>query len=361
MPAERHGVIMSKSTFRADSLSHLEREADRTRSNLINTVDELGARVSPQAVKRDVTDYVRHSGRELWVNIAARARNNPLQTVAIATAVAYPVWRILSNIPVPILLVGAGLALSKSGLELRSDSGGGGGVKAAFGSAAGGLTEVTQSVRDGLHDAVSGAQETARQTGEQAMEGIAGVARTAASAASSGVETIKRTIGSTSGAVGDAVADASGTASSALSSGYRTGVDATSRGGEMLIESGRRAQSSLVESIERHPFVVGGIGLALGALIAASLPTTRVEDRFLGRSSDDLKNRATNYASQGLENAQNAAREVYNEVTRKAEEEGLTSDALRDSVKGASEKVKTVIQHAMGSAGPENAAGGRAT
>src|SRR6476661_5362399 len=65
--------------------------------------------------------------------------------------------------PVPILLVGAGLALSKSGLELRSDSGGGG-VKAAFGPAAGGLTEATQSVRDGLHDAVSGAQETARQT-----------------------------------------------------------------------------------------------------------------------------------------------------------------------------------------------------
>jgi hypothetical protein len=44
--------------------------------------------------------------------------------------------------------------------------------------------------------------------------------------------------------------------------------------------------------------------------------------------------------------------------TRKAEEEGLTSDALRDSVKGASEKVKTVVQHAMGSTGPENAAGG---
>ena len=42
---------MNKSTFRAESLSHLEREADRTRSNLINTVDELGARVSPQAVK----------------------------------------------------------------------------------------------------------------------------------------------------------------------------------------------------------------------------------------------------------------------------------------------------------------------
>jgi hypothetical protein len=104
---------MNKSTFRGDSLSQLEREADRTRTDLINTVDELRSRVSPQAVKSNVADYVRNSGHELWENIGIRARNNPLQTVAIATAVAYPVWRIVANIPIPILLVGAGLALSK--------------------------------------------------------------------------------------------------------------------------------------------------------------------------------------------------------------------------------------------------------
>jgi hypothetical protein len=346
---------MNKSTFRGDSLSQLEREADRTRTDLINTVDELRSRVSPQAVKSNVTDYVRNSGHELWENIGIRARNNPLQTVALATAVAYPVWRIVANIPIPILLVGAGLALSKSGLEFGGNNRGG--VKATFATAAGGLTEATQSVREGLHDAASGVQETARQTGEQAVEGIAGVARTAVSAASSGVETIKRKIGNASGAVGDAVADVSETASSALSSGYRTGVDATSRGGEMLIESGRRAQDSLIESIERHPLIVGGIGLALGALIAASLPATRVENRLLGRSSNDLRNRATEYASQGLEVAQNAAKELYDEVTREAAEEGLTSNALRDSMKGAGEKAKTVVQRAMGNTGPENAAG----
>jgi hypothetical protein len=346
---------MNKSTFRGDSLSQLEREADRTRFNLVNTVDELSTRVSPQAVKSNVTDYVRNSGRELWENIGVRARNNPLQTVAIATAVAYPVWRILANVPVPILLVGAGLALSKSGLELGGSKAGG--VKATLATAAGGLTEATDSVREDLHNAARGVQETARQTAEQAVEGIAGVARTAGSAASSGVETIKRKIGNASGAVGDAVAGVSETASSALSSGYRTGVDATSRGGEMLIESGRRVQDSFSETIERHPLIVGGIGLALGALIAASLPTTPVENRLLGRSSDDLKNRATAFASQGLEVAQDAANEVYEEITRKAEEEGLTSDALRESMKGAGEKVKTVVQNAMGNTGPENAAG----
>jgi hypothetical protein len=346
---------MNKSTLRGDSLSQLEREVDRTRSNLVNTVDELRTRVSPQAVKTNVTDYVRNSSRELWGNIEVRARNNPLQTVAIATAVAYPVWRILANIPVPILFVGAGLALSKSGLARGGSKNGG--VKATLATAADALTETTDTVREDLHNAARGVQETARKTAEQAVEGIAGVARTAGSAASSGVETIKRKIGSASGAVGDAVAGVSETASSALSSGYRAGVDGTSRGGQILIERGRRVQDNLSETIERHPLIVGGIGLALGALIAASLPRSRIENRLLGRSSDDLRNRATDFASQGVKVAQNAANEVYEEVARKTQEEGLTSDALRDSMRGAGEKIKAVAQHAMGNIGSENSSG----
>jgi len=82
------------------SLSRLEREADRTRSDLVNTVDALRSRISPDAIKNDVTAYVRRSARETWENAIVSARNNPLQTAAIATAIAYPIWRIIANIPV---------------------------------------------------------------------------------------------------------------------------------------------------------------------------------------------------------------------------------------------------------------------
>ena len=233
---------MSKTIRTSPALSQLEQEADRTRSDLVNTIDALRNRVSPDAIKDDVTAYVRKSARETWENAVGRARNNPLQTAAIATAIAYPLLRIIASIPVPILLVGAGLALSKSGIEGDDNS-------AAKRAASNSLKETTQSARAGLHDLAAGVQEAARQTAEKAGKGLAGVASQTVSAASSGVETIKSQIDSASETVADAVAGVSDTASNAFVSGYRTGADATSRGGEMILQGGRRVQDNLIDRL----------------------------------------------------------------------------------------------------------------
>ena len=94
------------------SLSELEREAERTRAGLIHTVDELHSRVSPQAIKQEMRSYAREAGQDLMHNLQQRAKENPLQTVAVAAGLAYPAWRFIANIPAPILLIGAGLALT---------------------------------------------------------------------------------------------------------------------------------------------------------------------------------------------------------------------------------------------------------
>ena len=99
----------------ARSLSEIEREAEHTRADLIHTVDELHSRVSPQAIKAEVKSYVRETGQDFMRNLERRARENPLPTVAVAAGLAYPVWRLLMNIPAPVLLVGAGLALTRRG------------------------------------------------------------------------------------------------------------------------------------------------------------------------------------------------------------------------------------------------------
>ena len=100
------------------SLSELERQAERTRADLIHTVDELHDRVSPQAIKQEMRAYAREASQDLIHNLERRARENPLQTVAVAAGLAYPAWRFIANIPAPILLIGAGLALSQVGARL---------------------------------------------------------------------------------------------------------------------------------------------------------------------------------------------------------------------------------------------------
>jgi ElaB/YqjD/DUF883 family membrane-anchored ribosome-binding protein len=102
------------------SLSELERETENTRADLVDTVDKLHNRVSPQAIKEEVKAYAREASYDLIHNLERRARENPLQAVAVAAGLAYPAWRFMINIPAPILLVGAGLALTQMGASTRS-------------------------------------------------------------------------------------------------------------------------------------------------------------------------------------------------------------------------------------------------
>src|SRR4051794_31151068 len=102
------------------SLSDLEREAEHTRADLVHTVDELHSRVSPNAIKEEMKAYARDTGNELMHTLTRKARQHPLPTVAVAAGLAYPVWQFLINIPAPILLVGAGLALTQFGSSSRA-------------------------------------------------------------------------------------------------------------------------------------------------------------------------------------------------------------------------------------------------
>jgi hypothetical protein len=94
------------------TLNQLERQAERTRADLVGTVEELRERVSPSQVKEDVKQYAKSTGQDLVSNIVEKARENPLQAAAIAAAIAYPAWHLIRTIPVPVLLLGAGAVMA---------------------------------------------------------------------------------------------------------------------------------------------------------------------------------------------------------------------------------------------------------
>jgi gas vesicle protein len=135
-------------------------------------------------------------------------------------------------------------------------------------------------------------------------------------------------------------------ATEAVSGTYRSGIDAASRAGDQVSESFRQSKESLFETMESHPFLVGGVGLVIGAVIASALPVSHAENRLFGDSSDDLKNRARDMASEGLEVAKTAAQDVYQESVSRAQEGGLSPELVRQTVKGVGDKVKNVVQQA---------------
>ena len=327
------------------SLSELEREAEHTRANLIDTVDELHSRVSPQALKEEVKAYARDTGNELIHSLERKARENPLQAVAVAAGLAYPAWRLLANIPAPILLVGAGLAFTRFGASSRAtarEANARSGTREGHGEG--------EQLTDSLKRTVQDVSSNLSQTAEGLKQKVADAAEQAKTGVSSGLGAIRSraaaAISDTTESARAAASDTMTAATEAVSGTYRSGIDAASRAGDQVSESFRQSKESLFETMESHPFLVGGVGLVIGAVIASALPVSHAENRLFGDSSDDLKNRARDMASEGLEVAKTAAQDVYQESVSRAQQGGLSPEVVRQTVKGVGDKVKNVVQQA---------------
>ena len=113
------------------SVEELRRESERNREQLTRTVDQLRLqitdtaadirnKVSPQHIKSEVSDFI--SSKTLgWIDsLKQRAKENPMQTIAAGTAIAVPVLRLARGFPLPLLMIGAGLALSSKNVRERA-------------------------------------------------------------------------------------------------------------------------------------------------------------------------------------------------------------------------------------------------
>ena len=161
------------------SVQEIRREAERTRAGLTNTVDDLRStitetateikdRLRPDAIKAEVSGYIRSRGEELLHNVTELARRNPMQAVAVGASIAFPLMRFARTIPLPVLMIGAGLffAGSKTGRDLAQ-------------KAADIAEDATDEARRRVHDlgdqvsqAASGAKEYAADAVNRAKDSL---------------------------------------------------------------------------------------------------------------------------------------------------------------------------------------------
>jgi hypothetical protein len=89
---------------------------------------------------------------------------------------------------------------------------------------------------------------------------------------------------------------AAGAARGAIGSMREAGVAALDRAGGYAGNAGdlaRRAGDQVSERLNRDPWLIGVVGLVAGALLAAMLPPTRIEQQCISDTRDQLWNRAT--------------------------------------------------------------------
>jgi Protein of unknown function (DUF3618) len=323
------------------SLSALERETERTRADLIHTVDELHGRLSPAAIKDGVKAYARETGESFLQNLERRAREKPLQTVAVAAGLAYPLWRFLVNIPAPILLVGAGLALSQTGGSRRAE-----GFSRPRGEPRENGSGVAESLRGTVQDVSAKVTESIKAFGERAGSVTAQAQSAVASQVGALAEQASAVVGDAAHSARSAIAEGASTIRDTVSGVYESGAQSAAAQKEQVISTLKHSRDTLAETVEHHPLVVGGIGLLIGGAIAAALPVTRTESQAFGAASGGLKKRAVDLVSEGTRAATSAAQQVCEKSLVGVQEHGLGPDGVRETVRNVADKVKEVAQQA---------------
>lgn len=88
-----------------------------------------------------------------------------------------------------------------------------------------------------------------------------------------------------------------------------------------LADTAQSARSTLQQQTDRavqgynqllrdNPLALGAIGIAIGALLGAALPTTEPESRLMGEASDDLTDKAREAVRTGADKARDALHDV---------------------------------------------------
>lgn len=275
-----------------ESLSELERRSEQTRAELAQTVDALHSRVSPGAIKADVKAYV---------------RDNPLQAAAIAVGAAYPVWRMIGAMPAPILLIGAGLAMARRGTASPSWSG-------------------SRATGNGTGDMMSSLKEKASGLTAQVSE-----------AAHDTMDSLRSTVSDTAGRTAE-------TLSGTYEATRQVAADTLHQVSDRATEGYARASEQFSDMIERHPLLVGGVAFAVGSIVAAAVPVTRPESRIMGETAEDLRRRSQDLAMQGLHQARDVARQVYETAAEEVRNEGLTPEAARRTARTAVESARSAME-----------------
>jgi hypothetical protein len=364
------------------SLRELQREAEQTRAGLTQTVDQLKAsvadtaseirqRISPENIKAEVSNYVRSRGESMLEDITAAARRNPMQAVAVGASLAYPLLRFARSVPLPVLMVGAGLffAGSKSGQSITqkasdmasdlSDELGRPGhdmsaqVGATVSSAKGAVSDAAKRVGEVL----SAGTDQVRRTATSSTAELSLTDRLKDSAASAGDAINTRVSGmkdgvselasSTIDSSRDAVAGAAAATKSAASSATDAGLEAARDVRDKAADYSNRAGKTLLDTIQENPLLVAGVGLLVGGLIASALPKSELEENLAGDVAAAAKRRASEAASKGFDAAKGAAGEILENVARQAGAEGLTPDKLDESAREIGQRVRRVAESAV--------------
>jgi hypothetical protein len=183
-----------------------------------------------------------------------------------------------------------------------------------------------------------GLQASANAAGA-ATEGLRSAASRAVDTVRDTVADVAATVGNTASQAYDSATGAVTDSASAITDNFRDGTGAATGLASTL-------QGNLKDTFERQPLLLGAIGLALGAGMAASVPSTQLETEYAGEAAEKVTAQVNEFATAQVDRVSAAAERTLEAVKDEAAVQGLTPQAAKDAAVAVGEKLKTVAKAA---------------
>jgi hypothetical protein len=308
----------------ARSSAELERERDRIRGEMDQTISQLENRLSPNRLIDQALERMRGGPAVFAANLGRTVRRHPVPTAMFAAGLG---WLLLAE---------------------RGDKAGPG-AKSRLSAAAAPyhLRDWSESDPDTGSDRQGAAplQSGSNLQGENTMSGSWEHSRRSGWNLFGGRGSRSGHGGSSYGSSGYGAGY--GGASSAESGDGRGRLGQVGSAARHQVD---RARTGFEHMLEEQPLVLGAVAVALGAVLGATLPTSRVENRLLGPTREELQNRAGNYAREQWEKAKEVAVSAGAAALAQAEEQGMTPGSVYEQAK---EKITRVADAATEAAKEE--------
>jgi hypothetical protein len=259
---------------------------EKLRVRVADTAEDIRDRVSPEHIKSELSYLVRDKTSDWIHGLKQQAQEHPMQVVAAGAAIAVPLLRLARGFPLPLLMIGAGLVLSSKTVRDRAK-------------------ETAAPALEKAGDILDQAAERSRAVQRRVQDGFLSVQTHAAG-------------------IGDDLAEGARSqatrASRIVEEGIRAGVEVASN-----VAAGAPTKARHV--IGDNAALIGGLGIAVGAIVAAAFPASKIEAKAVGSASDSLKRAAGEAAQSGFETARDATMSALAAAATKIDEADLGSNA----------------------------------
>lgn len=280
----------------------IESDIERSRADVSSTIDAIQSKLTPGQLMDQAFGYARTSlPADFGSNLGNAVRDNP----------------------VPVALIGIGLAwLAASGRnsdgrararrqarELESDYYYASDTEMDYEGAYATGSDMSATGEGRMHRAASKVGETGRNIKDKASE-------------------LGHRISDKASALTGRAREMAGDARRKMSDSSGGARSRVGQVGQRSQQQYYRAKDSFGRMVDEQPLMLGALGLAIGTILGAALPSTRREDELMGRTRDDLlesaKGTAREKAGVFKESAQRVAKVAEQEVERVSSEASRT-------------------------------------